>query len=156
MYDSSDIECNKLLPTLSTCLLRFNNLKPLDLKRLGLKDQCLIPSLPINLYLFIMVPDLCELTSYLNSIILITNDIFMSVYHRVLSSHKGPRVSVASFFNNSSDPNTKVASKVYGPIKELLSEENPPLYRDITVADFMAHHFAKGLDGNSALLPFRL
>ncbi|KAK7338996.1 hypothetical protein VNO77_19632 [Canavalia gladiata] len=87
---------------------------------------------------------------------LITNDIFVSVYHRVLSSHKGPRVSVASFFVNSNDPNTKVASKVYGPIKELLSEENPPLYRDITVADFMAHHFAKGLDGNSALQPFRL
>ncbi|CAL0304531.1 unnamed protein product [Lupinus luteus] len=80
---------------------------------------------------------------------LITNDSFKSVYHRVLSS-KGPRASVSSFFMNMQDP------KVYGPIKEMLSEQNPPIYRDISIKDFMAHHFAKGLDGNSALHPFRL
>ncbi|CAJ1795711.1 unnamed protein product [Sphenostylis stenocarpa] len=86
---------------------------------------------------------------------LITNDKFVSVYHRVLANNKGPRVSVASFFSNSHDP-AKGASKVYGPIKELLSEENPPIYRDTSVGEIMAHHFAKGLDGSYALQPFRL
>jgi len=86
---------------------------------------------------------------------LITNDNFVSVYHRVLPSHKGPRVSVASFFATSHDP-AEVSSKIYGPIKELISEENPPLYRDIKVAEYMANRFKKGHDGSSMLEPFKL
>ncbi|RDY03863.1 1-aminocyclopropane-1-carboxylate oxidase-like 1, partial [Mucuna pruriens] len=86
---------------------------------------------------------------------LLTNDKFVSVYHRVVSNHRGPRVSVASFFSNPNDP-AKGTPKAYGPIKELLSEKNPPIYRDTTIEEIMAHHLAKGLDGNCALLPFRL
>ncbi|KAK7373638.1 hypothetical protein VNO80_07053 [Phaseolus coccineus] len=86
---------------------------------------------------------------------LMTNDNFVSVYHRVLANHGGPRVSVASFLTNSHGPD-KGMSKVYGPIKELLSENNPPMYRKTSIGEIMAHHFAKGLDGNHALKPFRL
>ncbi|KAK7293109.1 hypothetical protein RJT34_15970 [Clitoria ternatea] len=101
---------------------------------------------PVDGALVVNVGDLLQL---------ISNDIFTSVYHRVLSSNRGPRVSVASFLSNTHDP-AKGSSKIYGPIKELLSEENPPIYREISVGELMAHHFAKGLDGNSALQPFRL
>ncbi|KAK7395394.1 hypothetical protein VNO78_15951 [Psophocarpus tetragonolobus] len=101
---------------------------------------------PVHGALVVNVGDLLQL---------ITNDNFVSVYHRVLSSHGGPRVSVASFFASPHDP-VKGTSKVYGPIKELLSEENPPIYRDTSIGEIMAHHFAKGPDGNYALQPFRL
>jgi len=84
---------------------------------------------------------------------LLTNDMFVSVYHRVLSRDIGPRISVATFFTSSFPQNS---SKVVGPIKELLSEDNPPIYRDTTIEEVKAHYFTKGLDGNYSLHSFRL
>ena len=85
---------------------------------------------------------------------LMTNDKFISVYHRVLSKTVGPRISIASFFMNFTI--SECTSKVYGPIKELLSEENTPHYRDITMNEILTNYYAKGLDGNSYLRPLRL
>lgn len=83
---------------------------------------------------------------------LITNDKFISVNHRVLAKHVGPRISVATFFR----PNVQASSRVYGPIKELLSEENLPLYRETDAKEYLARYFSKGVDGISPLQHFRL
>ncbi|CAI8583867.1 unnamed protein product [Vicia faba] len=83
---------------------------------------------------------------------LITNDRFKSVEHRVLANRVGPRISVACFFSTG----VRSSSKLYGPMKELLSEDNPPKYREITVAEYVAYFEAKGLDGTSALTHYRI
>ncbi|KAL2319847.1 hypothetical protein Fmac_028816 [Flemingia macrophylla] len=83
---------------------------------------------------------------------LITNDRFKSAEHRVLANDVGPRISIACFFR----PVGKGTLKLYGPIKELLSEDNPPKYRETTVAGYQAYYVAKGLDGTSALTHYRI
>ncbi|KAH0876727.1 hypothetical protein HID58_064121, partial [Brassica napus] len=84
---------------------------------------------------------------------LITNDKFISSEHRVLANRAtGARVSVACFFTTGIRPNPRT----YGPIRELVSEDNPPKYREITVKEFAAHRSAKGHDGTSDLLHFKI
>ncbi|CAL9213670.1 unnamed protein product [Arabidopsis halleri] len=84
---------------------------------------------------------------------LITNDKFISVEHRVLANRAAtPRISVASFFSTSMLLN----STVYGPIKELLSEENPPKYRVIDLKEYTEGYYKKGLDGTSYLSHYKI
>ncbi|XP_072986382.1 1-aminocyclopropane-1-carboxylate oxidase homolog 1-like [Typha latifolia] len=96
---------------------------------------------PIHGALIVNIGDLLQLVS---------NDKFKSVEHRVLALPNGPRISVAMFLNPSSDE-----QKLYGPIKELLSDENPPLYREFLVNDYMVYYYAKGLTG-TALSHFKV
>lgn len=84
----------------------------------------------------------------------LSNDKFISVNHRVLSKREGPRISVASFFR--AQGMTDKALRSFGPIPELISEENPPIYRNIDLKEYMDYYLGKGLDGTSALTPFRL
>ncbi|KAK1430421.1 hypothetical protein QVD17_13135 [Tagetes erecta] len=83
---------------------------------------------------------------------LITNDKFVSSQHKVVANTIGPRVSVASFFTTG----LMETSKLYEPIKELLSEDNPPKYKGITIKEYVVYHMAKGLDGTSALPHFKV
>ncbi|CAH2057571.1 unnamed protein product, partial [Thlaspi arvense] len=56
-----------------------------------------------------------------NQLALITNDKFKSAIHRVLVKNTGPRASMACFFRTHFQEG--MTPKLYGPIKELLSEE---------------------------------
>ncbi|KAF5190000.1 1-aminocyclopropane-1-carboxylate oxidase-like protein, partial [Thalictrum thalictroides] len=78
---------------------------------------------------------------------LISNDKLKSSEHRVIANKEGPRMSVPCFFSTFLNESTKL----YGPIKELLSEENPPVYRETTRKDYTTYCNAKRLDGSSAL-----
>ncbi|XP_076890718.1 1-aminocyclopropane-1-carboxylate oxidase homolog 1-like isoform X2 [Bidens hawaiensis] len=83
---------------------------------------------------------------------LITNDKFVSSQHKVVANKAGPRVSVASFFTTG----LIQTSKVYEPIAELLSKDNPAKYRGITIKEYADYYREKGLDGTSALLHFTI
>ncbi|XP_060185835.1 1-aminocyclopropane-1-carboxylate oxidase homolog 1-like [Lycium barbarum] len=83
---------------------------------------------------------------------LLSNDKFKSAEHRVLANHIGPRISVACFFATYLQP----FDRLYGPIKELLSNENPPLYKETTVRNYVSYYNSKGLGARPSLLDFRL
>ncbi|KVE74425.1 Oxoglutarate/iron-dependent dioxygenase [Cynara cardunculus var. scolymus] len=88
------------------------------------------------------------------ALVLITNDKFKSVHHRVLAQKGTPRISVAAFLGPSHEG---IESIVYRPIKELVSEENPCVYKNTSLNEFMRlRRNAEGMDGTSALAPFKL
>lgn len=75
---------------------------------------------------------------------LVSNDRLRSVEHRVLAngSSDTARVSVACFFNT----DIKGSTRLCGPITEG-GNDDPPLYRSVTVREFMARVYSEGLGG---------
>lgn len=82
-----------------------------------------------------------------------SNDTFMSVEHRVLSRSKGSRVSVACFFF----PRGQEMANIYAPIKQVISPNNPPIYKQVNYIDFVTHYQKRSVrGGHSALANYKL
>ncbi|KAL6890580.1 hypothetical protein ACP4OV_008835 [Aristida adscensionis] len=83
---------------------------------------------------------------------LVSNGRFKSVEHRVLAnqSRDTPRISVASFVD------VGRSLRLYGPIQDLIDDGNPPLYRSVTVEEFIAHFYKKGSENRPRLDYFKL
>ncbi|KAL0349003.1 UNVERIFIED_CONTAM: 1-aminocyclopropane-1-carboxylate oxidase1 [Sesamum angustifolium] len=81
------------------------------------------------------------LQSQISGLQLVSNGRFISSKHRVTVNSIGPRISVGCFF---SGPVGEV--NTYGPIKELISEENPAKYRDLLLTEYLGKFVKTGLD----------
>ncbi|KAL3828236.1 hypothetical protein ACJIZ3_017038 [Penstemon smallii] len=77
---------------------------------------------------------------------LVSNGKFRSVEHRAKSSRVGPRISVACFFSGPVN-----GDKIYGPIEELVSQENPPVYKEVLLSEYVVKFLSTGLDNYRAL-----
>ncbi|KAF9605613.1 hypothetical protein IFM89_017956 [Coptis chinensis] len=82
---------------------------------------------------------------------IVSNDKFKSIEHRVLANLVGPRVSIACFLTVC----LNMTMKTYGPIKELLSDENDRVYQDLTTKDYIQYFSSQG-DGKSGLNNLKL
>lgn len=81
---------------------------------------------------------------------IVSNDKFKSREHRVIANRIGPRISVACFFTG-----VAVPEKIYGPAKELVSDDTPAIYREFTVKEYMSNFFSRPID-KSGLDSFKI
>ncbi|XP_057761921.1 deacetoxyvindoline 4-hydroxylase-like [Arachis stenosperma] len=86
---------------------------------------------------------------------LITNDKFMSAKHRVVAQKVGPRVSVSCSLRQHVQDE---CLRMYEPIKELVTKENPPIYKEMKMPDLVKLVYTTKLDYDvsSPLKHFRL
>ncbi|KAF3442791.1 hypothetical protein FNV43_RR16708 [Rhamnella rubrinervis] len=122
-------------PAILTVLLQ-NHVSGLQVKH----DNAWVDIKPLHGALVINIGDLLQI---------ISNGVYNSVQHRVLANgSKEDRISVVMFFNVNK---WKGDDGHFGPLPELLSPENPPIYRDFTMQEFLENFFGKGLDSKSLI-----
>ncbi|XP_074364492.1 1-aminocyclopropane-1-carboxylate oxidase homolog 1-like [Apium graveolens] len=83
---------------------------------------------------------------------IISNDKFKSADHRVLAHSDQIRVSAACFLY----PSAKNLLKPYGPIMELMSDSNQPMYKEIVPLEYALYHQSRAMDGTPTLSHYKL
>nr|XP_027118197.1 1-aminocyclopropane-1-carboxylate oxidase homolog 1-like [Coffea arabica] len=106
-----------------------------------LRDNQWIDVPPVPGSLVVNIGDLLQIVS---------NDKYKSAEHRVLANRIGPRISIACFFSGVIAP-----PKIYSPIKELVSEECPALYKEFQVGEYLKNFYSNSLD-NSRLQKLKI
>ncbi|GMI97615.1 hypothetical protein like AT1G06620 [Hibiscus trionum] len=94
-------------------------------------------------YLTVNIGDLLQIVS---------NDKFKSVKHRVLAGRVGPRTSVPCFFA----PTAALRDKSYGPAEQLVSAENPAVYKGTSFHQYFSFYRPNGRDGSLVLPHFKI
>ncbi|PIN16655.1 Iron/ascorbate family oxidoreductase [Handroanthus impetiginosus] len=82
---------------------------------------------------------------------LVSNGKFRSNEHRAITSRIGPRISVACFFSGPVN-----GAKIYGPIEELISKENPAMYTEVVLSEYVQKFFATALEKYRALDDYKV
>ncbi|XLQ99857.1 hypothetical protein S83_066056 [Arachis hypogaea] len=79
----------------------------------------------------------------------------MSAKHRVVAQKVDPRVSVSCSMRQHVQDE---CLRMYGPIKELVTKENPPIYKEMKISDLVKLVYTTKLDYDvsSPLKHFRL
>ncbi|KAE8726247.1 hypothetical protein F3Y22_tig00007179pilonHSYRG00046 [Hibiscus syriacus] len=83
---------------------------------------------------------------------IVSNDKFKSVNHRVLARSVGPRTSVPCFFV----PAAAVRDKPYGAAEQLVSAENPAIYKATSIRQYFPYYRSNGRDGRLVLPHFKI
>lgn len=113
-----------------TILLQVNEIEGLQIK----KDGSWISVLPLPNAFIVNVGDSLEI---------VTNGIYRSVEHRaVITNTEKERVSIAAF--HSAKPDGEI-----GPAPSLITPENPPKFKTMSVLDFSRGSLARRLSGKS-------
>lgn len=98
-----------------------------------------IDRIKIDLYSFIPMFALYQV---------ISNDRYKSILHRAVVNSNKERISVPTFYCPSPDA-------VIGPAKELISDEQPAVYRDFTYAEYYEKFWNRGLATECCLDMFK-
>ena len=80
---------------------------------------------------------------------ILSNGTFKSVLHRATANNTVGRYSVPNFFVPSKDT-------VMEPLKELISETNPAVYRSLTFEEYIKGFFSKPLAGVRHIDQFKI
>lgn len=80
---------------------------------------------------------------------ILSNGAYTSIEHRATVNREKERISIAMFFN------PKFEAEI-GPLKSLVSSENPPLFKSMVMEDYFKDFFSQNLDGKSHLEKMRV
>ncbi|KAK7319163.1 hypothetical protein RJT34_03881 [Clitoria ternatea] len=119
-----------------TILHQVNGVEGLEIKKGGVW----IPVTFLPHAFVVNVGDIMEILS---------NGTYSSIEHRAAVNKAKERISIAMFFN------PKFEAEI-GPVKSLLSSENPPLFKSMLMEDYFKGFFSRNLNGKSHLEKMRV